>query len=154
MRRDFFVDCLAEEFQLTVTSGTTGMWEGCQVYNGFPKSKRSITGYFNEKTPTMSNPLFSFVPPTSGMFVWLKLHFDQHPSFATLGAKDLETKLWIELAEAGVLFGPGSMFSATGDWSSETSGHFRISFSNLENDEMKTAIGIFGDVIRNFMGAL
>jgi aromatic amino acid aminotransferase I len=68
MRRDFFVDCLAEEFQLTVAPGLTGsMWEGSQVYHGFAKPQRSLTGYFNEKTPTMSNRLFSFVPPTSGM---------------------------------------------------------------------------------------
>ncbi|KAJ6539317.1 pyridoxal phosphate-dependent transferase, partial [Mycena capillaripes] len=153
MRRDFFVDCLVEEFQLTVTSGTTGMWEGCQVYNAFAKPQRNLTGYFNEKAPPIGNALFSFVPPTSGMFVWLKLHFDQHPSINTLSAEDLEMKLWIELAEAGVLFGPGSMFCPTADWSSEKTGHFRISFSNLENDEMKKAIGIFGDVIRKFMGA-
>jgi len=154
LRRDFFVDCLAEEFQLTVTPGTTGMWEGSQVFNAFAKPKRNLTGYFNEKTPTMSNALFSFVPPTSGMFVWLKINFDQHPSFTSLGAEGLEMKLWIELAEAGVLFGPGAMFCPTGDWSSETSGHFRISFSNLENDEMRKAITIFGEVLRKFMGAL
>ncbi|KAJ7368276.1 pyridoxal phosphate-dependent transferase [Mycena albidolilacea] len=153
MRRDFFVDCLAEEFQLTVAPGLTGsMWEGSQVYHGFAKPQRSLTGYFNEKTPTMSNRLFSFVPPTSGMF--LKVHFDQHPSFATLGAESLEMKLWIEIAEAGVLFGPGAMFSPTGDWTSETSGHYRISFSNLENDEMKKAVEIFGKTLRKFMGAL
>ncbi|KAJ7047399.1 pyridoxal phosphate-dependent transferase [Mycena alexandri] len=152
LRRDYFVDALAEEFQLTVAPGTAGMWEGCQVYTGSAKPKRSVTGYFNEKAP-ISSPLFSFVPPTSGMFVWLKIHFDQHPSIATT-AKDLEMKLWIELAEAGVLFGPGSMFSPTQDWSSERSGHFRISFSNLENDEMTKSVQIFGKVIREFMGNL
>ncbi|KAF7352816.1 Aminotran-1-2 domain-containing protein [Mycena venus] len=155
MRRDFFVDCLAEEFQLTVAPGTTGsMWEGSQVYRGFAKPQRSLTGYFNEKAPTMSNPMISFVPPTSGMFVWLKVHFEQHPSFKTMGAESLELQLWTEIAEAGVLFGPGAIFSATGDWSSETSGHFRVSFSNLENDEMKKAVEIFGKTIRKFMGAL
>ncbi|KAJ7276368.1 pyridoxal phosphate-dependent transferase [Mycena haematopus] len=156
LRRDFIVDCLAEEFHLTQAPGLTGsMWEGAQVYHGFAKPQRSFNGYFsNEKTPTISNRLISFVPPTSGMFVWLKVHFDEHPSFKKLGAESLEMKLWIELAEAGVLFGPGVMFSATGDWSSETSGHFRISFSNLENDEMKKAIQIFGKVIKKFMAEL
>ncbi|KAJ7604554.1 pyridoxal phosphate-dependent transferase [Mycena polygramma] len=152
MRRDFFVDCLAEEFQLAVTAGTSGMFEGCQVYHGFAKPKRSLTRYYNEKTPTIGNALFSFVPPTSGMFVWLKIHFDQHPAFTKLGAESLELKLWTELAEAGVLFGPGAMFSPTQDWSSERSGHFRISFSMLENDDMKKAVTIFGGVIRKFMG--
>ncbi|KAJ7700049.1 pyridoxal phosphate-dependent transferase [Mycena rosella] len=153
IRRDYFVDCLAEEFQLTIAPGTTGMWEGCQVYTGFAKPKRNLTGYFNEKAP-MSNALFSFVPPTSGMFVWIKVHFDQHPSFATLGAESMEMKLWIELAEAGVLFGPGAMFCPTGDYASERTGHFRISFSNSENGEMKKATEIFGAVIRKFMGDL
>ncbi|KAJ6599100.1 pyridoxal phosphate-dependent transferase [Mycena vulgaris] len=153
MRRDFFVDCLAEEFQLAVAPDAAGMWEGSEVYNGFAKPKRSLTGYFNEKAP-MSNALFSFVPPTSGMFVWIKIHFDQHPSFATLGSESLEMKLWIELAEAGLLVGPGAMFCPTGDYVSEKSGHFRISFSNGENDEMKKATEIFGTVIRKFMGSV
>ncbi|KAJ7129722.1 PLP-dependent transferase [Mycena epipterygia] len=153
IRRDSFVDYLADEFHLTVAPGTVGMWEGCQVYSGFAKPKRSLNGYFNEKAP-VSNALFSFVPPTSGMFVWIKVHFDQHPSFATLGPKDLEMKLWIELAEAGLLLGPGAMFWPTGDYASERSGHFRISFSNGENEEFKKATAIFGAVIRKFMGDL
>lgn len=70
IRRDFFVDCLAEEFHLTVVPGTAGIWEGCQVYSGFTKPQRSLTGYFNEKAP-LGNALFSFAPPTSGMFVWV-----------------------------------------------------------------------------------
>ncbi|KAF8195928.1 pyridoxal phosphate-dependent transferase [Mycena galopus ATCC 62051] len=155
MRRDFLVDCLAEEFHLTVAPGVAGsMYEGAQVYHGFAKPQRSA-GYFNnEKASMLPNRLISFVPPTSGMFVWLKVHFDQHPLIATVGAESLEMQLWIALAEAGVLFGPGYMFSPTGDWSSETSGHYRISFSNLQNDEMKKAVEIFGKTIREFMGAL
>jgi aromatic amino acid aminotransferase I len=155
MRRDFLVDCLAEEFHPTVAPGVAGsMYEGAQVYHGFAKPQRSAGYFHNEKAPMLPNRLISFVPPTSGMFVWLKVHFDQHPLIATVGAESLEMQLWIALAEAGVLFGPGYMFSPTGDWSSETSGHYRISFSNLENDEMKKAVEIFGKTIREFMGAL
>ncbi|KAJ7095348.1 pyridoxal phosphate-dependent transferase [Mycena belliarum] len=142
IRRDYFLDCLAEEFQMTVAPGTTGMRDGSQVYTGFAKVKRNLTGYFNEKAPA-PQALFSFVPPTSGMFVWIKLHFEQHPSFTTLKAKDLEMKLWI-----------GAMFSPTGDYASETTGHFRISFSNSTNEELKKATEIFGTVIRQFMGNL
>ncbi|KAJ6515922.1 pyridoxal phosphate-dependent transferase [Mycena sanguinolenta] len=153
LRRDFIVDCLADEFHLTTAPGLAGTeWEGAQVYHGFAKPQRSLTGYFsNEKGPTLSNRLISFVPPTSGMFVWLKVHFDEHPSLTKFGSESLEMRLWTELAEENVLFGPGAMFSATGDWSSETTGHFRISFSNLENDELKKAIQIFGKVFRKFM---
>ncbi|KAJ7228693.1 pyridoxal phosphate-dependent transferase [Mycena pura] len=152
IRRDFMVDCMAEDFHLTVAPGTEGIWEGCQVYSAFTKPNRSVTGYFNEKTPPSSNALFDFVPPTAGMFIWLKVHFDQHPSFVTLGVKELENKLWIELAEAGLLLAPGVMFKPTDDWSTVKSGHYRISFSNGENAEFKKATKIFGTVLRKFMG--
>lgn len=64
----------------------------------------------------------------------MKLHLDQHPSF-TPGEEDtLEMKLWVKLAENGVLFGPGWMFATKGEDSdgNTDSGHFRISFSNAE----------------------
>ncbi|KAF7301640.1 Aminotran-1-2 domain-containing protein [Mycena indigotica] len=148
LRRDFLVDCFANEFQLITTSGTD-MWAGCQVFNGSVKPK-STTHFFNEKVP-LSTPIFSFVPPTSGMFVWLKVHFTEHPAYSTLGVKELETKLFIEFAEAGLLIGPGAMFNPTNEWSNVTSGHYRVSFSNGENEELKKAVDIFGKVLRRFM---
>jgi len=60
----------------------------------------------------------------------MKLHLDQHPSFTPGNEDTLEMKLWTKLAENGVLFGPGWMFSAEPDRSD--SGHFRISYSNAE----------------------
>ncbi|KAJ7068243.1 pyridoxal phosphate-dependent transferase [Mycena amicta] len=129
LRRDFLVDCFSDEFQLTVAPGSVGdIWEGCQVYSGSVKPK--FTSFFNEKTPP-SKALFSFVPPTSGMFVWLKVHLADHPAYS-IGVKELESKLFIEFAEAGLLIGPGSMFNPTDDWSNVTSAHYRVSFSNGE----------------------
>jgi len=73
----------------------------------------------------------------------MKLHLDQHPSF-TPGEEDtLEMKLWVKLAENGVLFGPGWMFAirGTSDDSGDNAdpGHFRISFSNAEVRISKSA---------------
>jgi len=148
-RRDFLVDCLADEFHLQILPGTSGVWSDCDVYGASLKPKRGI---FSEKSNPTARTLFSFVPPTAGMFVWLKLHFEHHPAFTTLGYKALEMKLWTELAEAGVLFGFGAMFSAAPvDDNTKGPGHFRISFSNLEFDEMKRAVSIFGSVLRDFM---
>ncbi|KAJ7682833.1 pyridoxal phosphate-dependent transferase, partial [Mycena polygramma] len=112
-------------FQLAVTAGTSGMFEGCQVYHGFAKPKRSLTRYYNEKTPTIGNAL------VCSPYVW---------------------DVCLELAEDGVLVWPWCHVSPTQDWSSERSGHFRISVSMLENDDMKKAVTIFGGVIRKFMG--
>nr|GAT55950.1 predicted protein [Mycena chlorophos] len=149
LRRDFLVDCFSEEFQLTSAAGS-GLWTGCQVYNASPRTRPS--SFFNEKMP-VAKPLFSFVPPTSGMFVWLKVHLADHPDYETVGVKELESKLFIELAEAGVVMGPGFMFNPTDDWSDVTSGHFRVSFSNGEKEDFKKATTIFGRVLREFMSA-
>jgi hypothetical protein len=69
-----------------------------------------------------------------------------------------------------LLIGPGVFFDPTGEYKSEKSGHFRISFSNSDvcfhlssfaygadlsqNDEMKKATQIFGTVIKKFMATL
>jgi aromatic amino acid aminotransferase I len=67
------------------------------------------------------------------LYVQLKLHFDRHPKHGVIDSKDLELALWEELAEAGVLFGPGQMFAADATvQEAEDQGHFRISFSNAE----------------------
>lgn len=150
-RRNFFVDCLAEEFHLHAVTTTAGVWEGCVVYQASSKVKKntSITDKYSARDRTM----FSFVPPTAGMFVWLRLHLDQHPSFVPGDEDTLETKLWTKLAENKVLFGPGWMFAANGmveGSENNDSGHFRISFSNGEFADLKKAVTIFGRVIREF----
>ena len=53
-------------------------------------------------------PLFSFVPPTGGMFIWARFYFSSSPRFAELQADEncvdpemeFENELWAELAKA------------------------------------------------------
>ncbi|KAF9009104.1 hypothetical protein BDQ17DRAFT_1349532, partial [Cyathus striatus] len=148
-RRDFFIDCLSEEFELRQIFVTAGAWEGCDAFVAHEKGRNIRNEKYCSDGHTMT--MFSFVPPTSGMFLWLKLHFDNHPLFKSHGHKSLETKLWVALAEAGVLFGPGSLFAAMpSSDGAEGPGHFRISFSNAEYHLMKKAISIFARVITQF----
>ena len=63
-RRDYFIDSLTEEFQVSRTVGTKGVWQGSDVLE------------FSFKPTEMSEKLrqrklFSLVPPTSGMFLWV-----------------------------------------------------------------------------------
>jgi len=146
MRRDNFIDCLDDEFDLQLLSARHGVWEGCDYYLASTKcSNKEMSEKISRKT------MFSFVPPTSGMFVWIKLHLDNVPSSAEDDDQSLEMKLWQKLAVAGVLFAPGWFFSADLATSLHE-GHFRISFSNAEFNEMKEAIKIFGSVLREFFG--
>ncbi|KAJ8701767.1 hypothetical protein PTI98_000520 [Pleurotus ostreatus] len=147
LRRDFILDCLGDEFHLKLHYETSGVWSGCDIYRAYGKAPADVA--FNEKLTTIK-PMFSLVPPTSGMYIWLQLHLDNHPSFDGNG-ETLEMQLWIDLAEAGVLFAPGWMFSAKEENTDVPGeGHFRISFSNADFEVMKKAITIFGVVIRKF----
>ncbi|TRM68096.1 pyridoxal phosphate-dependent transferase [Schizophyllum amplum] len=144
-RRDFFIDCFDEQFSMRRSIAASGAHTGAVVYEGSLKPLRG------EKFAASGKTLFSFIPPSSGMFIWMQLHFDDHPELATLGTKELEMKLWTALAEAGVMFGPGAMFSSVNIAEDAGGpGHFRISFSNAEYDELKKSVEIFQTVIRKF----
>jgi|ERR1700676_4632863 hypothetical protein len=66
LRRDHLIDCLDDEFDLQLSSARNGLWEGCDYYLA---SAKSSSTQMSEKVS--SKTMFSFVPPTSGMFVWV-----------------------------------------------------------------------------------
>lgn len=67
-RRDAFIDALADAFQLDMGIEINGHRKGSLVYHASLKPERQ----FSEKSSMRySKPLFSFVPPSSGMFVWV-----------------------------------------------------------------------------------
>ncbi|KII94834.1 hypothetical protein PLICRDRAFT_193623 [Plicaturopsis crispa FD-325 SS-3] len=149
LRRDHFIDCLADEFHLQrAPGGGQGVWGGSDIY--IASQKPSRWNNLSEKYASASRkPMFSFVPPTSGMFLWIKLHLENHHAISSEPEETLEIKLFSQLAEAGVLFAPGFMFSAE-QLTDSTQGHFRISFSNCETSEMKKAASIFAQVMTEF----
>lgn len=64
-------------------------------------------------------PVFSYVDPGAGMFVWSKFYFDGVPRFAELEGQSLEDpeqafaqELWEALAAGLVLLTPGSYYHA------------------------------------------
>ncbi|KIY42913.1 PLP-dependent transferase [Fistulina hepatica ATCC 64428] len=148
-RRDFMIDCLWDAFDLHASVATEGVQSGTVVYSARLKT---LKGSLNEKGGVSTRgTVFSFVPPTSGMFLWFKLHLDAHPAVATVGYKQLELKLWMALLDADVMFSPGQMFSAD-EVVDETpgAGHFRVSFSMTDEKETKKAVEIFAAIMREF----
>jgi aromatic amino acid aminotransferase I len=143
MRRDAFFDYLFEEFFITRTHCKG---DGRDLYSAFAK-KSTISGH--ERDEGCSKVLFSFIPPTSGMFIWIRVHSENRPSLES--DKTPEQELWFNLAEADLLLAPGSIFSPdlVGDANQV---HFRISFSNSTFDEMKKAVSIFGRVLCEYFG--
>ena len=94
IRRDWMCNSIAAEF--TVESAT----------------KLSITGaeglvVFNKGSTNFTRPLFSFIPPTAGMFIWATFYFRSSRRFLALkAAGEVENpeqvfadQLWASLAK-------------------------------------------------------
>ena len=71
LRRDYFIDCLEDEFDLQLAFARDGIWEGRDYYLASAKSTAKQTSEKFNKTI-----MFSFVPPTSGMFVWVRIFYN------------------------------------------------------------------------------
>ncbi|KAH9174516.1 PLP-dependent transferase [Lactarius sanguifluus] len=141
-RRDFLVDCLAEEFEL---------FPAPDPASGGPASLCAYRG------PT--RPLLSFVPPSSGMFVWVELYFGDVPDKRDESDGSVltpEHQFWVELAEAGVLVAPGWIFSPAekpGAPPTETDrqiGHLRLSYTPSDMEATRRGIKIFAQTLREF----
>ena len=114
---------------MQMSIGTTASWKGCTVYTASAKPKAGSSRML-EKRSYGSKSLFSVVPPTSGMFVWVKMHFENAPGYQPDEEPNtMELKLWVKIAEAGVLIGPGRYFSSDEESVDPVDGHFRIAFS-------------------------
>jgi len=129
---------------MELAPASESLFEGSDVYAAY-----STISSHNEKAARRI--LFSFVAPSSGMFIWLRLHLDSHPKAQEFGREDFEMKLWIALAEGGLVVGPGNLFAANKAGSkSSYPGHFRISFSNAEYANLKKGVDIFAKVLSGF----
>ncbi|KAM0746202.1 PLP-dependent transferase [Meredithblackwellia eburnea MCA 4105] len=152
-RRNWLLESFAKHFDLIPASSAKVV--GAEGVVAFAKGK----GGEIEATP-----LFSFVPPTGGMFVWIKMYLSANEEFKTLakdsGVKDPEASfmelIWRRLAENKVLLSPGDYFApwqgadkaTTKDAGREAGvGHFRLAFSYGSRDEMDEAINRVGQTI-------
>ncbi|KAH9012428.1 PLP-dependent transferase [Lactarius pseudohatsudake] len=149
-RRDFLVDCLAEEFEL---------FPAPDAASGGPASLCAYRrGSLDEKTRT-TRPLLSFVPPSSGMFVWVKLYFGDVPDKRDESDGSVLTpdrQFWEALAEARVLVAPGWFFlpaelrGAPPAEADRQIGHVRLSYTPSDMEATRRGIKIFAQTLREF----
>ncbi|KAH8893456.1 aromatic aminotransferase Aro8 [Thozetella sp. PMI_491] len=112
-----------------------------------------------------SIPIFSFVPPAGGMFIWLKIHLTSNPSFRVLklggGSSDPEQefvqKLWELLVEESILFVPGAFFhpwqgqdrvTTVARGAEAETMNLRLAFSMTTKEEIEIGIQRFASVVR------
>ncbi|KAI5800164.1 pyridoxal phosphate-dependent transferase [Peziza echinospora] len=81
--------------------------------------------------------MYTFTPPPAGMFIWVKILYQNHPLYHYFPST-LPERLWDYLAMKHlVLVTPGSLFPTTGgdNMGYEGDPHFRLSFSVFETHE-------------------
>lgn len=106
---------------------------------------------------THINPqLASFIEPSAGMFIWIKIHLDQHPRYKTVKDSALMLDLFRKCVENNVLMVPGWQFSCKPKpqdvdpadvmncWFDEDANYLRATFAYASFEQMKEASIRFG----------
>ncbi|KAI9432476.1 pyridoxal phosphate-dependent transferase [Lactarius indigo] len=157
-RRDFLIDCFAEEFELFPEPGTASGGGGPASLCAYPRRSGG-----DEKAARSARPLLSFVPPSSGMFLWVTLHFGDVPDKRDESDGSVltpEYQFWEKLAKAGVLVGPGWIFSpseppmvlggAPPTKADRQIGHVRVSYTPADMEDTRRGIKIFAQMLKEF----
>ncbi|KAF9059927.1 hypothetical protein BDP27DRAFT_1495806 [Rhodocollybia butyracea] len=109
-----------------------GVTDSATMYHASLKPKRSFVP-LSEKDSVFSKPLFSFIAPSAGMFVWLKLSLEDHPSFSSLGYKALEMKFRTKLRKLVFSSRQVSITPVEVEDDTPGTGNFRIKLQRLDD---------------------
>lgn len=89
----------------------------------------------------------SWNPPMAGMFHWIKIDWQKHPSKASKSLLDIENEIFHAAIDRGTLTSKGSWFRAeTSNPGNEV--FFRTTFAAADDDQVAEAISRFGNALR------
>jgi len=89
----------------------------------------------------------SWVPPMAGMFHWIKIDWQKHPSKGSKKLPEIEDEIFHAAIKSGALTSKGSWFRAeSGDPGNEI--FFRTTFAAAPEDKVEEAIRRFGEALR------
>ena len=98
-------------------------------------------------------PMYTFIWPLGGMFVWLRLNLQSHPLFDSVSHAKLAHALWVHLTTEPylVLVAPGILFSPTDEIRDKKGwGYFRLCFAAVDEADVEKTSRRFVDGCRSF----
>ncbi|KAH6657578.1 aromatic aminotransferase Aro8 [Truncatella angustata] len=151
-RRDWMTAAIKELFDLSPASQ-------------FPELRAEGLVAAIEGSAGTRTPIFSFIPPTGGMFLWTKFYFAQNGKYQVIKNSKQEidpeqafaNKLWSELAEEKVLLTPGYYYhpwqgaqktSTSARGADPDTSHFRLTFAMTTKEDMELGIERLAKVVR------
>ena len=97
--------------------------------------------------------MYSFDWPIGGMFLWVRLHFENHPLASKIGGARLSRAMWIFWTTKPylVLVTPGTIFSPNDDIREKLGWqYFRLCFAACDEEELKPISKRFVDGVNAF----
>ncbi|OAQ36157.1 amino transferase [Linnemannia elongata AG-77] len=94
----------------------------------------------------------SFIEPSAGMFIWIKIHLDQHPRYKTVKDSALMLELFQKCIENKVLMVPGWQFSCKPK-PQDDANYLRATFAYASFEQMDEASARFGRTVGQFFSA-
>ncbi|KAF8932479.1 pyridoxal phosphate-dependent transferase [Dissophora ornata] len=108
----------------------------------------------------VDNKLASFIEPSAGMFIWIKVHVEQHPRYGTVADSVLMLELFRKSVENNVLMVPGWQFSCKAKpadvdiadlmntWYDDQATYLRATFAYASFEQMEEATIRFGEALK------
>ncbi|CAI6068372.1 unnamed protein product [Clonostachys chloroleuca] len=153
-RRDCMIDAFSQHFQLVPAAKS-----------GIPDAF-GIVAFLLHSDGQGTTPIFSFVPPSGGMFIWVNFYLSKNPRFKQLQADssiaDPEDKfsgeLWRQWIDAKVLLVPGWYYhpwqgedkkSTKARAATPETSNFRFSYSMPSEEEIQQGVERFASVVKH-----
>lgn len=92
----------------------------------------------------------SWLPPSAGMFFWIKVDGSKHPDFAKYKSNtdDLELAIYERALVNGVLMIPGHWFLIKDKSIADSSLYFRGTFASVSKEKLAEGVSLFGKTLR------
>lgn len=99
--------------------------------------------------------ILQWVPPASGMFLWIEMDWRQHPQLASLNGSpeeiderilEIELQIANRSLEKGVLVTRGSLFSSNNKLNGRL--HYRLTFAAASREDLKEGVRLFAEALR------
>jgi DNA-binding transcriptional MocR family regulator len=137
-----WLEGLRGEYERRMRDMCTILEEGRSVILDSPAAqRRRASNDLSEWAMINKVPMYEFVWPMAGMFVWLKIRFDTHPLLAKYGSEEVCKKLWLFLMKKPFLslVAPGQAFAPTPEVMGKAYQYFRLCFAPMAVDTVADA---------------
>ncbi|KAF5112424.1 hypothetical protein DV495_004773 [Geotrichum candidum] len=147
---------IASGFAQSIVNGLLQRWGQEGYLNWLLELRRTYTNKRNAALDAVEayvpKEIAEWIPPTAGMFFWIKIDASKHADFVSKYDSDPE-KLELDIYQAGIDHGvlmiPGHWFLVKEkNHPKGTSMFFRGTFASVTEDKLQVGLKLFGEVLR------